>query len=166
MGLDIIALENVELVRADGAEEGPHDDEGEDLVYLYPNPDFAERADGMVPGAYRGKGGRHEFRAGSYSGYSEWRERLAALVDTTPEKVWAGAVAPAFGELINFAVNEGTIGPKTSAKLAKDFEAWRSQAETWAKAMPGEEGAWFMRSYDDWRKAFGLAANAGAVQFC
>ena len=165
MGLDIVALENVELVRAESEEEGdpPEDD---DLVYLYPNEDFPAQADGITPGAYRGKGGRHEFRAGSYSGYNEWRERLAALVDTTPEKVWAGAIAPAFGELINFADNEGTIGPKTSAKLAKDFDAWRARAETWAKKLPGEEGAGFMQSYDDWRKAFTLAANGGAIQLC
>ena len=163
MGLDIVAAEEITLVWADTEEgEGPEDD---DLVLMYPHPEFEARADGMAGGLYRSKTTPFEFRAGPYSGYGEWRKALAALVDSTPEQVWAGAVPAAFGELINFADNEGMIGTQTSAKLAKDFTDWRSRAETFAKALPGEEGAWFLRSYDDWAKAFSIAANDGAVQF-
>ena len=125
MGLDITAYEKVELVHAGTYNEAYVDDD--DLVYLY-NHDFPERSDGFVEGYYRfGAGDTCRFRAGSYSGYSRYRDRLAALVGTTAEAMWKLPVnaesPPAFFEQINFADNEGFLGPKTCTKLLADYEA-------------------------------------------
>ena len=77
-----------------------------------------------------------------------------------PEDVWEGRLHPeAFEELIHFSDCEGTIGPKTSAKLAKDFADWRDRAE---KHTPEE---YFFAKYCDFQKAFEIAARGGAVKF-
>ena len=167
MGLDIIAFEKIEFLCADpDSADSPYDVDDESFAHLYPNDDFPSRADALVRGVYRSTGKRMEFRAGSYSGYSAWREALARLVGTTAERVFAGTVPPAFGELIDFADNEGLIGPQTSAKLAKDFASWKARAATHAKTMRAAEGAAFMEGYASFQEAFELAANGGAIQFC
>jgi hypothetical protein len=134
-------------------------------------PEFASRADGIEHGAlftFEKSGG---FRAGSYSGYNEWREGLAKLAGYPALEIagddlrkphcraaWAGEVeegAPFF-PLVDFSDCEVTIGPQTSARLAKDF------ADHQAKA--GERG-WFAEQYAKWRNAFEQAAHGGFVDF-
>ena len=89
-------------------------------------------------------------------------EPSRAFVGVVPKELWTlspddeAARATPFYELINFSDCEGFIGPKTSAKLAKDFAAWQEKA--------GERG-WFSEKYAQWRAAFELAANGGVVQF-
>lgn len=70
-----------------------------------------------------------------------------------------------FWELINFADNEGVIGTAASAKLARDFAEWQERAEKYAEKLPIDDEAWFLGKYADWRKAFELAADGGAVSF-
>ena len=60
--------------------------------------------------------------------------------------------------MINFSDCEGVIGPKTSAKLAKDFAEFQAQAD----AHPDD---WFRDLYTTWRRAFELASDDGAVGF-
>jgi hypothetical protein len=120
----------------------------------------------LVSGKYRTAAPNEtvSFRAGSYSSYNYWREQLAAVVGTTTAAIWNHELKPvAFGELIDFADNEGTIGPKTSAKLAKDFAQWEARVEEHAKML--EDGAEFMKLYRIWRLAFATAARGGAVKF-
>lgn len=96
----------------------------------------------------------HRFRAGSYSGYGVWRANLAAQFnpERDPEKP--------FFELIFFADNEGCIGPEAAADLLADFR------EHAGRYSPGERYAeWHRRSYDDWMRAFELAADGGLVHF-
>lgn len=165
MGLDIQAYEVVELVHACAVNEHEHEEDG--VVYLY-STHWTERADGLVDGAYRVSGERHGFRAGSYGGYNIWREQLAALIGTTPEAIWADPKPGPFYELIHFADNEGIIGGTTSAKLATDFAEWEDRATEYAAKLSAKEpseGAWFLESYRDWRKAFRIAAGRGAVRF-
>ena len=90
-------------------------------------------------------------RAGSYSGYSAWRDDLRRQFnpDTEPDKP--------FYELIWFADNEGTIGPEAAADLLADFLA---HADAYTPAME-----YFRENYRDWTRAFELAADGGLVDF-
>lgn len=130
-------------------------------------PYFAERLGSMKPGIYDVDGEVFCFRAGSYSGYNWWRSRLAELVGTTDNEVWNGLVHPeAFEELISFSDCEGTIGHDVAAKLAKDFNDWYDKAEKFSKEkLNSFDGERWLNSYNDWKRAFNLAAAEGAVCF-
>lgn len=178
MGLDITYYSKVTLVEPMTFKEleaikfeHPFYDSSEH-VYLWNHPEFVERGDGLVEGFYavlswkreyrvsvqhQVEGGR--FRAGSYSGYNAWREWLAALVGTTPQKVWDGEVPTHFGELISFPDNEGFIGPTTSAKLAKDFEACKGKMKASVRR------DWHVDLFKDFAQAFQTAAGEGIVDF-
>lgn len=160
MGLDIGAYQKVTRIKDyDGDYDYPRE------VGVFGNPHFVERMDGLEAGIYQVEGETHDFRAGSYSGYNHWRQQLAELVDTSAEDVWNGQEPPAFGELINFSDCEGIIGPVTSAKLAKDFAEWQARAEEFAAGKGGYEGEYWLQRYNDWRKAFEIAAGEGIVRF-
>jgi hypothetical protein len=135
------------------------------------SPEFAARADGLAEGRYAAAKTIH-FRAGSYSGYNEWREMLAELAgypkrwhepgykagrEMHAQGAWEAPSGP-FWELINFSDCEGYIGPKTSAKLAQDFADFQAKADE----VPDD---WFRNRYAEWRKAFELARDDGAVDF-
>lgn len=158
MGLDITAYRKLEEVRPiNGSDD---DGYGEGLVRLWNNKDFASRFEDLKEKTLYRHAEEFDFRAGSYSGYNRWREWLAALVGTTPQKVWDDPKPGPFLELINFADNEGTIGPRTAAKLAKDFAAHDEQA----KAADHNQG-WDYERYQHWRKACEMAADGGAIAF-
>ena len=139
-----------------------------DVVHIYSNESFPGRAEPLEQGAFytfdfEGEG----FRAGSYSGYGNWRRQLAKLAGyQSPEAVWdsISITSGPFYELINFSDCEGTIGPAVSAKLAADFAEFQSAAD---KSV--DDGDWdpkyFVSLYNNWRKAFETAADNGAVCF-
>lgn len=174
MGLDINAYSK--LVFAPNQED--FDDEDEDdndgLVYLHVHPDFPAQGADLRSGYYLLEGEHQAFRAGGYSGYGEWRNHLARMAGyaATPHSSKAGAAPELrhdvtawnsaggpFFELINFSDCEGAIGPTVSAKLAADFEMFQSAAEA-----SGDED--FLALYAEFRRAFALAADSGAVEFC
>lgn len=175
MGLDITAYSNLTKIDAvfnkNGEPIDPVTRKALDGDYYEPrsNPHY-DRADGLTEGVYRyDKAIRH--CAGSYTGYSRWREELAKLAGwplgsyERYGKIWPSHAASAwdkesgaFWELINFSDCEGTIGAATSAKLARDFAAHQAKADA-------HEDEWFREKYGEWRAAFELAANAGAVSF-
>lgn len=96
----------------------------------------------------------HSFRAGSYSGYNQWRADLQRQFNSP-----LLADGP-FYELIWFADNEGSIGPEAAADLLADF---REHADAYD---PGTEYPDYMREkYTDWTRAFELAAVGGLVRF-
>lgn len=182
MGLDIMAYENVERV-------GPVDPELEPVegtAHLQPNDAFLSVADGLTARVYRVGERTHEFRAGSYSYYNAWREDLARLTGTTSTALFAGgsptsfadpvrrffglvrpatALPTAFRELILFSDCEGTIGRATPKKLAANFAEWETRAMAFAGAL-GERADGFRSVYLDFKTAFEVASNDGAVQFC
>lgn len=126
--------------------------------HVYANPDFPKHADGLA-GCYLHEG-ECGFRAGSYSGYNEWRNELALFAYGVPaEDVWRDDTEGPFFELINFSDAEGTIGPVTSAKLAQDFAAWQERANA------ANTSDWWLTLYGKWRRAFETAANGGCVDF-
>lgn len=173
MGLDIAAYSK--LAKAELALDG----DGEPLLEGYwnthakawLNPDWPDRAAGLDDGAWYTFTETIEFRAGSYSGYNDWRERLAQLAgypSTETESAsfgprslhsaacWDGATGP-FSELIDFSDCEGSLGPEVSRKLLADF----IQFDPKARAIGGR----FYDLYAEWKKAFELAADGGMVCF-
>lgn len=113
---------------------------------------------------------RFEFRAGSYGGHGQWRERLAELSGYAPAPyprnearmsaaagAWLAYAGP-FYELICFSDCEGSIGPACCEKLARDFALFQPQVD----ALDDER---FKDLYQLWRRAFELGAQGGAVCF-
>lgn len=108
------------------------------------------------------------FHAGSYSDYSYYRNLLSSvfislsrnMTKLEHEDYWETLEkqthAP-FYELINFADNEGCIGPVAAEKLYQDHVNGRSQ---FLAAHPD-----YIYMYDEWTEAFDLARHDGLVKF-
>lgn len=176
MGLDITAYERVELKAADLTHDATwklvddlYDQDVRTLVLLSAK-EYTERCAPMIAPAagcvnvYTVSGETFDFRAGSYSGHGHFRRWLCGMAGiATPEQQWADPAKYAplpFHELVNFSDCEGVIGSAAAAELAADFAAYQEQAERFA----GDD-KYFMRVYNDWRKAFELAQHGGAVRF-
>lgn len=126
-----------------------------------------ERLDGIEPGYYSAAKS-DGFYAGSYSGYNAFRDALCRAVHRCSAKeMWARPeserVGP-FAELINFSDSEGCIGPKTSAKLARDFAEHATVVLAFLRA-ENDPYQWFTRLYNDFRRGFEMAAQGGFVAF-
>jgi hypothetical protein len=159
MGLDITAYRKLKEVRP---RPDTNDESGytEGLISLFDNPDFPGRIKGVKAGTwYRPSGKAFGFRAGSYSGYNAWRDWLARLAgyDSARACYRYNKTGP-FVELINFSDCEGTIGPVVAAKLVIDFGEYDERAQACKDSYNYER-------FGDWRKAFQMAADGGAVQF-
>ena len=162
MGLDITAYMNIELVSEDIVECDC--DYGETILYV--NPAFPAQADGLKTGRYTyWKCYPKTFRAGSYSYYNEWRAWLAKLVGKTDKEIWKNPQPGPFVELINFADNEGVIGPETSKKLYQDFTDHFRDALKAIEKTPADDGFWYMTNYINFASAFDHASCKGAVCF-
>ena len=100
----------------------------------------------------------------SYSGYGEWRRELAkAVLDVDVEDVWKDPDAyrdRPFFELLEFADNEGTIGPEAAADLLVDFREHRDQVPVDEIEFSGVTPL-----PDRWIEALTLAADGGLVRF-
>ena len=114
---------------------------------------FPGRGEGIDPDTVYTFNERFNFRAGGYGGYNWWRSTLDRFKGDE-----------AFQELINFADNEGVIGPVVSKKLANDFVKYESEAIAFSKTLADNEDFW-LESYRNWKKAFEVAADNGAVNF-
>ena len=130
MGLETIAISKAKWLRRWCNE----DDDSADSVYYVGTTDF--RRDGMKCGVYGvGKGGRtFDGWDGPYSIYNEWRRELCLLaLGVEPEEVWSHPRrfrGKPFVELIDFPDSGNCcIGPKTSAKLYRDFVAFAAKAK-------------------------------------
>lgn len=158
MGLDITALRKATYVGRDGDgdemyEKGYH--------YAWINTDFPGHADGRETGYYSAEDSL-SFRAGSYSGYNHWRNQLAHMAhgvqaDTIWRRPQDYMTKPFFG-LINFADNEGIIGPATAKRLAEAFAQYNDKARAY------DDGE-FYTLYQYWHVAFLAAADDGLVIF-
>lgn len=102
------------------------------------------------------------FRAGSYGGYSRFRETLAEIVGLSVRDYWTGADPDLpFYEQVNFADNEGSIGPEAAKDLLEDFRAHRDAY----MARHKDDGSYFAEVYDSWIEAYELASQDGMVSF-
>lgn len=168
MGLDICVYEKAKL--ADPQPEGDAGWDDPNLVLAFVYDSFPRSLRGLEADKwYEVDGDIRSFRAGSYSGYGEFRDALCmAALGVPPQALWddpAGYIERPFYELIHFADNEGTIGPEACADLARDFA---EQREVVLPKWDPEDDiqAWFPEKYDIWQDAFELAADTGLVQFC
>jgi len=172
MGLDIFAYRKLrEVPGAHPDDWGKYDS---DKYHVIPG-DVIDNTEANFPGRTAGlKAGVYtfdeefSFRAGSYSGYNEWRDDLAWFAfDKGAHEIWADHITKGpFVELINFSDCEGEIGPIVAAKLAKDFADHQEKAKTHIPLHndPDEPGWWFDR-YKEWQKAFEMASDGGSVCF-
>jgi hypothetical protein len=164
MGLDIAYFTDVKSIAPPKDTEDLAEWANEDQAIRYYTLDGMEdRLEGFPEGWVTGKFAG-AFRAGSYSGYSQWRSLLAhTILGVSAGEVWNNPGlfdGKPFVELINFADNEGSIGPVASAKLAKDFEEHRNDF-----AMAEDVLEVDLARYDNWAEAFAAAAGNGIVLF-
>lgn len=178
MGLDITAHKQLSKIDCvfDASGNPIHPETREELDFAFQasvHNDFPGRSGSVEDGAFYNAGDSFGFRAGSYGGYNAWRNELAKLAgyparpfdrfgtgnvqQRHDQGAWEAASGP-FWELINFSDCEGVIGPEVSAKLAKDFADHQEKADQ-------HESEYFRESYSDWRKAFEMASDNGAVDF-
>ena len=170
MGLDITAYQHAGLL------EGNHeptdacwDLEAGDPKYhehLYLANGSEESKEGLRPLA-RPYGQNFGFRAGSYSGYNEWRGVLCkAILGVSDRELWADELkyrGRPFYELINFSDCEGVIGFIAARKLYRDFVEHEQEFADYIGGL--EDGEYFMTKYQDWKQAFDLVKEDGVVVF-
>jgi hypothetical protein len=176
MGLDITAYSKLKLLDTKRLKDGTVVDaqtgaEVEDYCYVYKPEGFKDRAASLQDEGHYGYDQTLCFSAGSYSGYNEWRNELAALAGYAPiqvtnergmlelrydESVWELSEGP-FWELINYSDCQGTLDSVEAAKLVKDFKAFLPQAEA--------KDRHFYDKYVRWLNAFEFASDDGAVRF-
>ena len=128
------------------------------------------------PGTYVGET-IDGFRAGSYSGYGEWRDTLAKVgagFAGGSKEAWHhdGENYP-FEELINYSDADGYMAAPITDKLCSDFVSFDKEMEdvvdkAWLKIHPtieldGEEKDWFLAKWNDWKNAMCSASRTGAV---
>jgi hypothetical protein len=172
MGLDVCAFKQITKLNVPCDEDGEPLDFDGNYIRLYPDGDFAERADGLVKGLYT-----YTDSAEGYSGgngrYNVWREHLAALAGYPATAItqygktemkhaaacWNGATGP-FSELINFTDCDGVIGPVTAAKLAKDFDEFDERAKEYEREVAG-----FHKHYSEFKASMEMASDGGCVRF-
>lgn len=178
MGLDITAYSKVRKIDCHFDAEGDPIDKvtGEHLDYdfqAYANPDFPGRNGSIEGRAIYAAADRFDFWAGGYGGYNAWRNELAQLAGYPQAPyvphgsgtiqlrhdaaAWAAAEG-AFWELINFSDCEGVIAPEVSKKLAQDFADYQDKADAHGDEL-------FRGRFAEFRKAFELASDQGAVRF-
>jgi hypothetical protein len=190
MGLDISVIskikpisipEDIELWSNEYYEWEKKQDIQGTVWNFQPNQHFPEQSEGLPDGFGYGTGEEYSFRAGSYSGYGEWRDLLSRLaLDMGSEGVWnkidsgVGYSEIPFSEVINFSDADGIIGPVASKKLHNDFvnyekDIMKKLDRYYLKfedfEIDGETYDWFKNKYKDWKEAFRIASNNGAVIF-
>ncbi len=182
MGLSLSAAKNLKFIKK---QSDISDDEADEMynnnIHLYVNDMVFEQSDGMETGFYEGEYITDLPRLGwSYSGYNQWRKELIEFAgykdagdiqiryDKINRDIKIGNVLNEenktinlkFAELCYFSDCEGFIGPKTSAKLYKDFE---NNLEAYKKFARVD---WYVDSYQNMMKYFKVASeNNGVVLF-
>ncbi len=190
MGLDISVISNIKpMDLPEGMKKWSEEyynweeEEGKEFWSPYNMAHFERHSEGLPDSelVYSDDGEYFSFRAGSYSGYGEWRNDLAiaAGYEGGSEEVWMKADGGEYGfpfeELINFPDNEGVIGPVVSQKLYDDFVNYEKDIDhsidQWylkmnpEKEYYGDDVKWFKAKYKDWKYAFDIARKNGMVIF-
>jgi hypothetical protein len=179
MGLDVTAYRRLERVAdwPEGVEDiddvarydfdqGTYIWNGRRVVEVHPwgQGDFPEHHN-LTPGlyAYADKTG---WRAGSYSGYNDWRDWLSrAALGVSAETVWRdfdrwrdrGAAW-----LVNFSDCEGIIGAEVCARILADLRENESMIR---EQTFGPEAEWHLAKLDAWLAGLEMAADGGMLDF-
>lgn len=167
MGLDVSAYNNLKYLEPlnwDRYEE-LYEYPDKEVIALHVNSHFPDSSVGVVEGIYSRTEDTEYFgwHAGSYGGYSIFRERLAESTGYSTRECWNDPEKfkdfP-FYELVNFSDAEGTIGTEASKALYQDF---LDNRQAFVDHI-GENLPWgFVERYDDWTKGFWIASNNGYV---
>lgn len=165
-------------VRSDGVPEYPedwweqdgHEDGDHRVAFAYAG--MEQSLDGLMAGQCYEVQDRIEALARSYTGYGIIREHIChAVLGIEPETVWHNAEEyrdkPMY-EFINFADNEGCIGPAACARLAADFEQNREKFVLYAESVSSDDtddysAEELVESYDRLAEGFRHAADTGLV---
>lgn len=157
MGLDIMAYKNLKKVEnpvldEDGYPENWKSEWLPGAGMEWSETHFKGRGEGIDANTVYTWRDRYSFRAGSYSGYSWWRNQLSKFNEDK------------FYKLINFADNEGVIGYVVAKELYNNFVDCEEKAKEFSKKI--SDGEYWFEKYQDWKKAFEYASQNGAVEFC
>ena len=186
MGLDISVVSNLERVEIPEGIERWSDEYYDWEKDNFPDKDVwnldqaghwgQDRYGDYPPGSYVGET-IDGFRAGSYSGYGEWRDTLAKVgagFAGGSHEAWEhdGEDYP-FEQLINYSDAEGYIAAPVTDKLCSDFVSFEREMKdvvdkAWLKIHPtieltGEDKDWFLAKWGDWKNAMCSASQNGAV---
>lgn len=162
MGLSAAPFRTATLTEPhERTDQCPEDDH---VLAFILDPDFHRSLRGLKAGrCYKVSDPEVTVRS-SYSGHNRFREELARVfLGVTPGSIWDDPDIYAdrpFFELIQFADNEGTIGPEAAADLATDFTEGRDRWEADPRLQP-----WARETYVEWAAAFEAAAGGGLVRF-
>lgn len=169
MGLDVTAYGKVE--RMGDLPQSQEDELDVDGITLVRNHHFLDRCPDLQDGVYKvlDEGSTLDFRAGSYSGYSYFRNSLCKAVLNVPDwAIWDNRrqynKSP-FYELVDFSDCEGVIGPRVSAKLYQDFVDNRAKFIEYTEKESSYSGQALVTTYDLFMAAFKLASEGGFVSF-
>lgn len=180
MGLDITAYRGLKKLEdcVFNSEGYPIDRQTEEEIYAfrpYDNTDFPGRIGSLEGRAFYSYEEYQDVFSRSYGSYNRWRDDLAKLAGYPvggitifgvfekrhTSSVWNGDITEGpFYELINFADNEGTLGPEVCAKLLRDFQNFDSRAASFEAS-----DKWFYQHYTDFLRGLELAADRGAIKF-
>lgn len=158
MGLDIHAWSQAE--RLEPRDDDDYCDEFDVCVAYVISPEFHASLAGLDDGSmYRGSGEEAHFSA-SYSGYNRLRDAISlAGIGVGARQVWGDAERhsehPLF-PLVNFADNEGTIGPLAAARIHEGLTA------TGVRDLVGTD-AWALRQFDNLVEAFRVGSTGMVV---
>jgi len=188
MGLDITAYRKLE--RISGAQRNEDGevilDDGQTLEWypgypyltIHQNDELVGRERPLEIGGLYRSDESHGFCAGSYCWYSDWRNHLARIVgwpkhsrashgshlssrhdyarsawNATEGKLW---------EWISFSDCEGIIGSIAAKKIYAEMLEIKITLDDFDDKCQYSN---FMDKWDDWLKAFEMAADGGAVEF-
>lgn len=161
MGLDVTAYRMIAPAPEAELDEGGYPVEWDSYIRITPEliqlteQNFPGRTQGLAPGVF-GFVEAMDLRAGSYGGYSLWRDWLAKLVGfQSATDYWkrADSTSP-FWELINFSDCEGYLGPVACAALVEDFARFTPDGNVYENA-----------KYQEWAQAVAIGADGGFLLF-
>jgi hypothetical protein len=143
--------------------------EGEEILEVF---EVTDRCHDLEEGVYLDTFDtvQHHFRAGSYSGYNQFRNLLSkALLGVEASAVWEDPTSfegrPGY-EMIDFSDCEGTISSSVADKLHQDLVENRDVFKAHLIEVFGEDNdqvEWSMETYDNFIYAFELASENGVV---
>jgi len=176
MGLDINAYKKIDFNSFKDRAKMTEDDLDsayDEMLYLYPEYEPYNQSDDIKEGFYDINERDFSFRAGSYSGYNNFRTTLCeCFFGFAPEIIWDNPENyknKNFVELIIFSDCEGFIGNKTSKKLFDDFYNNKDTFFEYLKndnLLPNFMKDSYKNNYNNWMKSFEIASDGGVVVFC
>lgn len=165
MGLSVTAYSDLQITQI-SIEEFEDLDTLDNLVRFYVNEYFPGRNGDINNGIVYSYSDCFNFDC-SYSNYNYWRNSLAELAQYPDNytKMWDSISHLPFYDLIYFSDCKGVIGLASCKKLAKDFAEYQEKAEEYSNTLAAGVSWYFLERYNNFKKAFELASQNGAIKF-